>query len=180
MDAVIPPHALCHGTRFRSSPAIHPRRTAFSLIEMLAVLGIFAILATLVLVSYVDWDRPEGLRGSLHAVKAGLREARQYAVTQGRPVAFVYRNAGNPARGLWLLTNRADGVIGLTNRLVQGFAFDPTNGSLVFLADGQLQAPESESARKLSIVRAVTVTNAATRAALTIHRLTGGVTDAND
>jgi type II secretory pathway pseudopilin PulG len=149
---------------------------------MLTVLGLFAILASLVLVSYTGWDRAEGLRGSLRAVKAALREARQHAVTQGQPVAFLYRNAGagDTARGYWLLTNRVDGLLGLTNRLAQGFAFDPPVGSFVFLADGQLQGSGSEPAATFAIVRAVAATNAATRGKLTIHRLTGGVTDAND
>jgi hypothetical protein len=135
-----------------------------------------------VLVSYTDWDRAEGLRGSLRAVKAALREARQHAVTQGQPVAFLYRNAGagDTARGYWLLTNRVDGLLGLTNRLAQGFAFDPPVGSLVFQPDGQLLAPESVSVTNLAVVRAVASTNAGNRAKLAIYRLTGGVTDAND
>ena len=65
------------------------RNSAYTLIELLIVIAIIGILATIGFVSFREFSRRQTLTGVLKAVKADLRSAQQFALTGQKPEGCV-------------------------------------------------------------------------------------------
>lgn len=160
-------------------PVADKRSAGFSLLEMMAVLAILAVLMTIATLSYVDWDRAEGMRGSVSGVRSALSEARQWAITRGAATGFIYGNTNYPPlRGYYMISNTVDGLVGQPNFLGKGVAFEVDEGAVWFAGNGAGGGPDSEwpgNVREIVITEDLRSTNAMT-ARIRVHRVTGVAT----
>lgn len=105
------------------------RNGGFTLIEMLAVMGIMALMLAITLTSYFDWSKTSAMRGSLWNVKSSLEHARQWAVTHRTRTTWLCANTPglNPVGCYVISTNTSDPfahIIGQTNYVAGGIEFD--------------------------------------------------------
>ena len=116
------------------------RRNAFTLIEMLAVLGIVGIMMVIAVGAFDSMGRGQGLRGGVLNVRSSLALARQYAVTHRERATLVVGNGMSPAgrrTGYYVITNSAGQAIGATNFLTDGIVFTNTSPDRIeFKYDG--------------------------------------------
>ena len=150
-------------------PAAPGRRRAFTLIEMLCVMAIFAILLSIAAAASVHWGRATRLRSSVRKAASSLDHARQWAVTYRMPTAFAPANDAGVLRGCYLITNAGQRVIGVTNYLASGIVWAGNLEPVVFLPDGCADVPgdrqfvlseTNKGARNLAVT-------------LTVYRVTG-------
>ncbi|MFO7957484.1 MAG: LamG-like jellyroll fold domain-containing protein [Candidatus Brocadiia bacterium] len=81
------------------------QRAAFTLVEMLIVMGIVAVLATMTLASYVSITRRNAREGAIEMVMNTLRQARMSAVDSGRGAVV---RIDPEARALYGLSRRVE------------------------------------------------------------------------
>lgn len=83
------PQGIC---RNRSLACLRPRRAwAFTLIELMIVIGIVAIIAAVGLPAFVHGMRKEGLRKAVSDVVEGCSHARAQAILRGVPTELLIR-----------------------------------------------------------------------------------------
>lgn len=75
-------------------PCPRPSR-AFSLLELLVVIGIIAILSTLAMVGFNSINRGAGVRGAADLAASMVRSARMEAIAEGRGALLVVDNEGS-------------------------------------------------------------------------------------
>lgn len=76
---------------------MHPRgaRRAFTLIELLAVMGIIILMASAVAASYFGMARGAGMRAAVNQIRSTLLLARQKAIMDGMPVYLFFEQDGS-------------------------------------------------------------------------------------
>jgi len=92
-------------------PTVHPRRQAFSLMELLIVIGILATLSALSAGAFLATQRSGGVVGAEQAVIDAVRLGRHLARTSGAPVILHLAKDGDELTGavqtpLWHLVPR--------------------------------------------------------------------------
>ena len=118
---------------------IQPRgRKGFTLIEILAVLAIMMLMMGMAMFAFVDFGAGAKMRASVLQFKGALSQARQNAITHRVRTYVLYGNY--PTRGWYVISNEVDGVMGVTNVIGEGVAFDHEPGidswALEFKLDG--------------------------------------------
>ncbi len=159
-----------HGQRASSRgccPCLSGR--GFTLIEMLAILAILVILMAMAAGASIRWHRPTRLRASARKACAGLDQARQWAVTHGKPAIFSFGNDSPLGRGYFVVSSAVHGVIGRTNYLPGGIVWSASSGFVRFRADGTTDDPED---RFLELTES-RVNSGAWSVAVRVSRLTG-------
>ncbi|MFZ4775054.1 MAG: Verru_Chthon cassette protein D [Terrimicrobiaceae bacterium] len=100
-------------------------RGAFSLIELLVVIGIMSILAVFAFTNFSQIVESMKIGSAGQDLRGALLLAGQEAVSRNQPVEvrFCRQDAGSPVRFVQLLAHRSDGTIkqvGRTTRLPDG------------------------------------------------------------
>jgi len=86
------------------------RRRAFSLLEMLVVIGIIAIMMSLLVPAIGEFSSTAGRRGAVNIVMSTLEQARVAALESGRPVHVVfYRRVGTEPDSIMVVRDPEDG-----------------------------------------------------------------------
>jgi prepilin-type N-terminal cleavage/methylation domain-containing protein len=124
-------------------------RSAFTLIELLAVMAIMGLMMGLAVAAFKDMGRGTGMRGATLQFKTHMGLARQNAITRRTPVKLVFGNAGDArgARGFFYL---ASGSLPLsaTNFMPAGVQFSGLDiGTLFavqFKTDGSIDEVASD------------------------------------
>lgn len=87
------------------------RRRAFSLLEMLVVVGVIAIMMSLLAPAIAGFQNTAGRRGAVNIVMNTLEQARVAALESGRPVhVLLYRRAFPEQDALMVVRDPEDGV----------------------------------------------------------------------
>lgn len=94
-------HSTLPMTQSRSS------RGGFTLLELLAVMGIMLILATIAVTSYRSMVSGSGITASLAHLRQSLALARQQAIMQGKSAYMVFEQDTNKS---WYVTCMAEGT----------------------------------------------------------------------
>ncbi|MBA4389088.1 MAG: hypothetical protein C0404_13990 [Verrucomicrobia bacterium] len=134
-----PPRAAGSGT---NPPAGRGKDSvaAFTLLELMTVMFIFAFLMVIAIGGYTDWGRGAAMRGSGQNVRSALAMTRQWAATHGGPALFVYSNDVAFKRGQYFTVGSDSNVIGQHGYLANGVAFQTNGiepvGAVSFAGDG--------------------------------------------
>jgi Tfp pilus assembly protein FimT len=130
-------------------------RQAFTVIELVSVLGIAVLLLSLVLGSYTGWTRARGVEAAAREAAAVLGHARELAITQLVETRVSWENLAAPGRAdrgaLATFTNETSAVLA-TNLLPPGVCFSNQSvQSLWFLPDGgcRFESPDSNNCARL-------------------------------
>lgn len=124
----------------------------FSLLEMIAVMGLLLLLLAIAVGVSLDAGRGTAFRGAVRTLKCGLGQARQAAVSGNAQVSFVYGNTGAVDRissnGYFVIsssTNTAGLWDGNVNHLPAGVCFtDGRRLTLSFRADGSCGGSDAD------------------------------------
>lgn len=81
---------------FKPEPRAQARTRAFSLVEVLMVMGIIAIMVTLVAPAIAGFSSTAGRRGAVNLVMNTIDQARVAALEQGREVQIVFWRRESP------------------------------------------------------------------------------------
>ncbi len=81
---------------FKPEPRVQARTSAFSLVEVLMVMGIIAIMVTLVAPAIAGFSSTAGRRGAVNLVMNTIDQARVAALEQGREVQIVFWRRESP------------------------------------------------------------------------------------
>ncbi len=130
-------------------------RQAFTVIELVSVLGISVLILSLVLGSYAGWTRARGVEAAARTAAAVLGHARELAITQLVETRVSWENLAPPGRAergcLATFTNETIPVLS-TNLLPSGVCFSNLSvQSLRFLPDGgcRFDAPDTNNCARL-------------------------------
>jgi prepilin-type N-terminal cleavage/methylation domain-containing protein len=75
-----------------------PRRQAFTLIELMVVIGIIAILLAFVGPAVVSLSRTSGTKGAVSTLMNAIEQARALAITSGSATYVVFADQSTPER----------------------------------------------------------------------------------
>ena len=83
-----------------TTSAPHSKRSAFTLVELLVVIGIMATLLVLVVPSFTGLGRGQSMRSAVTQLRSTLSLARQWAITRNEKTYVIFPDDGsyNPAR----------------------------------------------------------------------------------
>lgn len=109
--------------------------SAFTLVELLAVIVIMAIIIAISAPAFVGMGRGAGMRGAVSGVRSTLSLLRQWAITHREQVTFYYYQGDFPTASYYYAVNAAGTVIDKTNQLPLEVMFKG-NGEIVFKTDG--------------------------------------------
>jgi len=138
-------HLISTMTQLRSN------RGGFTLLELLAVMGIMLILATIAVTSYRSMVSGSGITASLGHLRQTLALARQQAIMQGKSAYLVFYQNTNQS---WYVTCMAEGT--KTDRNGEGkLLVDRYRSDLGQIADGSLLYNLSEKKAKFSTVDSI-------------------------
>ena len=108
--------------------------SAFTLIELLAVMAIMSIIMGIAMVAFKDWGRGAAIRSAVLELRSHVSGARQYAITHRKRTTLEYGNVKDPVinadRGYCLTTIKSNAtdtvgiVVGDTNFMPQGVVFE--------------------------------------------------------
>lgn len=136
------------------------RKSAYTLLEMVAVMALVAVLTLAATASYHAWGPSTSMRSAENAVLGSLSRARQLAITQSRPVRFCAITETNklsrPTVSKFALDvadpedfdfeedfddDEKFKAYGPTNDLPRGIVFSNDVFNVTFKADGSCRAP---------------------------------------
>lgn len=150
----------------------------FTLIEMLAVLGIVAAMLLISGLAFQNFGRAAGIRGAVLNIRSSLSLARQRAITERKHMAFRCDNQVNAGRktGYYVITNSVGQAVTETNYLTEGTYFDPAGNDITFNYDGSCYGSPNTGATPISIgIKEDRAGNTALSATISIQPLTGTI-----
>lgn len=125
-------------------PNIYQRRnnlTAFTLLELVAVMGVAVILLTLTLPSFTGWNRVSRVRTASAVTCSGVELARSVARTFAKKTEFHIGNVGALPPTAYYAIVQDGALIGRTNYLPEGLVWTGSVDRITFRADGSLAGP---------------------------------------
>ncbi len=144
--------------RGRGIRHLHPStRRAFTVIELISVLGIIVVVLSILLGSYASWTRAHSVDVAANLAAAVLGHARETAITQRVETRVTWQNLAPPGRaprGYMAIYTNITVLIAPTNPLPAGVCFsNRSEQSLVFLPDGgcRFDAPDSNNCARLHL-----------------------------
>jgi len=128
-------------------------RSAFTLIELLAVMAIMGLMMGLAVVAFKDMGRGRGMRGATLQFKTYLGLARQNAITKRMPVRLAFGNIVDDRgeHGFFVLESTTGVQMGQTNYLPSGVIItnEPANlprpWRITFKPDGSIDKSPTAS-----------------------------------
>lgn len=110
------------------------KRSAFTLVELLVVIGIMATLLVLVVPSFTGLGRGQSMRSAVAQLRSTLSLARQWSITRNENTYVIFPSTGNynPARNVTLALRsyavwaEKSGYISEWRYLPPGVIFDST------------------------------------------------------
>ena len=109
------------------------RRASFTLVELLVVMGIFALLMVMAIPGFLRRGSGTSAQGAVSRLKATMNLARQWAVTRRTPTYVVFPTATNSFAGAphlvstalrgWNIWTAEDGFLNEWQFLPSGFLF---------------------------------------------------------
>lgn len=131
----LPRAAIPTGQAARGAPVADRRRAAFTLVELLAVIGILMLLLSIGAGAFLKMPRTSRLMATEQLMAGLLRQARHTARTAGTPVVLV-------------LSAQSATVAGITRTVLWTEEFeDPAN----FPVDPSFQAPQGRTGKGFAI-----------------------------
>ena len=111
-------------------------KKGFTLIELLTVMALMVLMMGLSMAAFFSFKKDAAMRSSLLQTKAGLGQARQWAVTRRVRTFFRYGNSQTSVTrdevGYYVIsTNTTGGDVSVTNWLAPGIVFADDSGSML-------------------------------------------------
>lgn len=115
------------------------RRSGFTLVELLTVMGIMVLLMGISTIGFMGMRRGAEMRGAAMSIRTTLMLARQQAVTKRQNVTVQFFGTVDSVQNWMLVTTGPLGITNSTVNLPLGVGFDGAVTPVVFTASGSAQ-----------------------------------------